>query len=479
MDDEIDGDRTAQSREIIEITPAGGNTGAVVTAADPNGAEEIVTHALGGPDAGSFTIDPGTGRLRTKAARDFEGRKTCRVEVTATGSSDAGATAEVTIKVTDEDQGPESMARRAWPGEHGPESMARRAWPGEHGPESMARRAWPGEQGPESMARRAWPGEHGPESKARRARPGEQGPESKARRAWPGEHGPESMARRAWPGEHRGRPGNIRVVRRALRREGHGRGGDLHGRRPRCCPGPADAGWRRRRRLLEQRGHAHLQRFARLRDAGRRQHGQHLHGGGEMTVKAYDGTCSDTRDVTVTVTSVDEEGMAPLSSQEPVVGAGPTASLTGSDGGITGETRQWDRFDAGRDLYRHRYSQVHDLCPGGYPRRGQIPGGSGHVRRRPRLRKTVVVSDNMVTAEDPLIVRCDASGNGEIDQSEVNNCDKRLSLWRGWHHQKGRLDKAHKPLPVLRRLIQGAPWRCPGREVPFASIVVNAEASFT
>ena len=60
-----------------------------------------------------------------------------------------------------------------------------------------------------------------------------------------------------------------------------------------------------------------------------------------MTVKAYDGTCSDTRDVTVTVTNVDEEGMAPLSSQEPVVGAGPTASLTDADGGITGETRQW------------------------------------------------------------------------------------------------------------------------------------------
>ena len=47
-----------------------------------------------------------------------------------------------------------------------------------------------------------------------------------------------------------------------------------------------------------------------------------------MTVKAYDGTCSDTRDVTVTVTSVDEDGMAPLSSQEPAVGAEPTASLT-------------------------------------------------------------------------------------------------------------------------------------------------------
>ena len=33
--------------------------------------------------------------------------------------------------------------------------------------------------------------------------------------------------------------------------------------------------------------------------------------------------------------------------------------------------------------------------------------------------KTVVVSDNMVTARDLLIVRCDANGNGEIDQSEV------------------------------------------------------------
>ena len=31
----------------------------------------------------------------------------------------------------------------------------------------------------------------------------------------------------------------------------------------------------------------------------------------------------------------------------------------------------------------------------------------------------MVVSDNTVTAGAPLIVRCDASGNGEIDQSEV------------------------------------------------------------
>ena len=79
---------------------------------------------------------------------------------------------------------------------------------------------------------------------------------------------------------------------------------------------------------------------------GQRQHGQHPRGGGEMTVKAYDGTCSDTRDVTVTVTDVDGEGMAPLSSQETMVGAEPTASLTDADGGITGENWQWARCGA-------------------------------------------------------------------------------------------------------------------------------------
>ena len=71
MDDETDGDRTAQVGEIIENTPAGGNTGAVVTDGDPNGAEDIMTHALGGPDAGSLTIDPGAGRLKTKAVLDL------------------------------------------------------------------------------------------------------------------------------------------------------------------------------------------------------------------------------------------------------------------------------------------------------------------------------------------------------------------------------------------------------------------------
>ena len=153
-----------------------------------------------------------------------------------------------------------------------------------------------------------------------------------------------------------------------------------------------------------------------------------------MTVKAYDRTCSDTRDVTVTVTDVDGEGMAPLSSQEPVVGAEPTASLTDADGGITGENWQWARCGARvrrrgaipgfdgmdgtfTDIATAR-SMTHtsvDADDGGKNLQAVAMYDDGHGSGKTAM---VVVSDNMVSAGDPLIVRCDANGNGEIDQSE-------------------------------------------------------------
>ena len=77
-----------------------------------------------------------------------------------------------------------------------------------------------------------------------------------------------------------------------------------------------------------------------------------------MAVKADDGTCSDTRDVTVTVADVDEEGMAPLFSQAPVAGAELTASLTDADGGTTGETRQWGRSEAGFDEMDETFTHI-------------------------------------------------------------------------------------------------------------------------
>ena len=64
-----------------------------------------------------------------------------------------------------------------------------------------------------------------------------------------------------------------------------------------------------------------------------------------VRVNANDGTYSDTHDVTVIVTPVDEDGMVTLSSR-PVVDTALTASLTDADGGVTGVMWQWASSDA-------------------------------------------------------------------------------------------------------------------------------------
>ena len=60
-----------------------------------------------------------------------------------------------------------------------------------------------------------------------------------------------------------------------------------------------------------------------------------------VTVKANDGTNTATRDVTVTVTNVDEDGEVTLSAAQPVVDTELTATLADPDGGVTGTTWQW------------------------------------------------------------------------------------------------------------------------------------------
>ena len=60
-----------------------------------------------------------------------------------------------------------------------------------------------------------------------------------------------------------------------------------------------------------------------------------------VTVKVSDGKGSDTRDVTVTVTDMAEDGVATLSSVQPKVAVPLTASLEDSDGGVKDITWQW------------------------------------------------------------------------------------------------------------------------------------------
>ena len=83
------------------------NVGAEVTATDPNG--DTLTYSLGGTDAGSFDINQGMGQIAVKTATklDLEAKPTYMVTVTATDPGGLSDSVNVTIKLTDEDEGPE------------------------------------------------------------------------------------------------------------------------------------------------------------------------------------------------------------------------------------------------------------------------------------------------------------------------------------------------------------------------------------
>ena len=91
------------SRTVAEDTAAGEDIGNPVAANDANG--DALTYALGGTDAASFDIDTGSGQLMTKAALDYETKVTYSVTVTASDSGGLTGSIDVTITVTDVDEG--------------------------------------------------------------------------------------------------------------------------------------------------------------------------------------------------------------------------------------------------------------------------------------------------------------------------------------------------------------------------------------
>ena len=124
QDPDMDGDQTDQERSVDEGAAPAANAnaqdktiGPPVTAEDDQYASptsrtpgpDTLTYTLGGTDAASFDILPGTGQLQRKAALDFEAKPTYTVEVTATDPSGLSATVTVTIEVDDVDEAPEIM----------------------------------------------------------------------------------------------------------------------------------------------------------------------------------------------------------------------------------------------------------------------------------------------------------------------------------------------------------------------------------
>ena len=91
------------TRSIAENTAANTNIGAPVAAIDPNG--DTLTYTLEGTDAASFSVVSGTGQLRTSAALDYETNNEYTVVVKATDPGGLSDTIDVTINVTDVDDG--------------------------------------------------------------------------------------------------------------------------------------------------------------------------------------------------------------------------------------------------------------------------------------------------------------------------------------------------------------------------------------
>ena len=107
-----DGEQT--TRRVAENSPAVTNVGAAVTASEAD--RDELTYALSGKDAASFDIDTATGRIKVKAALDYESKNSYAVQVTVRDGKDAGGIPDtevddaiaVTIRVTDVNEPPDA-----------------------------------------------------------------------------------------------------------------------------------------------------------------------------------------------------------------------------------------------------------------------------------------------------------------------------------------------------------------------------------
>ncbi len=92
-------DGTSTTRSIPENTAAGRNIGSPVAATDADG--DPLTYTLGGTDANAFSIYSTNGQLRTKAALDYEAKRSYTVTVEVSDGNGGTDSITVTINVAD------------------------------------------------------------------------------------------------------------------------------------------------------------------------------------------------------------------------------------------------------------------------------------------------------------------------------------------------------------------------------------------
>ena len=94
---------TSTTRAIAENTAANTNIGNAIAATDQDG--DTITYTLGGTDVDSFGIVSTTGQIQTKAALDYETKNAYSVTVTASDET-LTDTINITINVTDANDAP-------------------------------------------------------------------------------------------------------------------------------------------------------------------------------------------------------------------------------------------------------------------------------------------------------------------------------------------------------------------------------------
>ena len=87
------------TRAVAENTSSDRSVGDPVDATDEDVSSSV--YSLSGADAAAFTIDSSSGQIRTSAPLDYETKRTYRVNVVATDSSRASQSVAVTINVED------------------------------------------------------------------------------------------------------------------------------------------------------------------------------------------------------------------------------------------------------------------------------------------------------------------------------------------------------------------------------------------
>ena len=95
------------TRTVAEDTRSGVNIGSAVAATDAEG--HTLTYSLSGTDAATFSIDSSSGQLRTSASLDYETKSTYTVTIIVSDGTFTGSIT-VTIKVTDVDETPSNNA---------------------------------------------------------------------------------------------------------------------------------------------------------------------------------------------------------------------------------------------------------------------------------------------------------------------------------------------------------------------------------